>query len=45
MMSGFMAHRILCPRRVEMEMDFDNLLDVYADLTLKVGLNLQEGQR
>jgi len=28
-----------------MEMDFDDLLDVYADLTLKVGLNLQEGQR
>jgi aminopeptidase len=28
-----------------MEMEFDNLLDVYADLTLKVGLNLQEGQR
>jgi aminopeptidase len=28
-----------------MEMEFDNLLEVYADLTLKVGLNLQEGQR
>ncbi len=28
-----------------MAKDFDELLDVYADLILKVGINLQEGQR
>lgn len=44
-MPGFMAHQILWPRRVEMDKDFEKLLDKYADLILLTGINLQEGQR